>query len=94
MDDFNPYNWIWLGPIIGWVVYELWSFVTRLPGYKGTRLPTLSQLVWWGWDRFKYLPHVVASVFAVLFWHFFIARKRKPVDKNGRPAESQTPNAE
>lgn len=71
-------NWMWEAPLAFWVVFELYALATRLPGYKGPIIPTLSQRVWWAYDRFKYLPHLVAVVFGILYYHFFIERKRKP----------------
>ena len=81
--DWNPYNLVWLIPLGVWVVYELFSFVTRIPGYPGKRLPTLSQLVWWAYDKFVWLPYAVLGIFSWLFYHFFIERKRKPPNGSG-----------
>lgn len=83
MTHFKRYFW-WYLPLAIWVIYELVALASRLKdGAIECCIPTLSQLVWWGYDRFQYLPYIVAAVFGVLYWHFFLARKRNPPDASG-----------
>lgn len=75
--------WPWIIGL-GWLVgYEIFSLVTRIPGYPYKRLPTLSQLVWWAYDRAPWLKAAVAWLMAILYSHFFIFRKRNPPDAPG-----------
>jgi len=71
-------NWMWEVPLLFWVLFELYALATRIPGFKGKRIPTLSQRVWWAYDRFAGLPHAVLAVFLALYLHFFVYRRRKP----------------
>jgi len=79
MWEYIKRNWPWW-VALGWLAgYEIYALITRIPGSGLWRPPTLSQIVWWGYDRAAYLPWIVIPAIVVLLIHFF-AHKRNPPD--------------
>lgn len=57
------------------VGYELYALVTRIPGIRLKRVPTISQLVWRGYDDFPGLVWIVTPAVVALWTHFFVRRR-------------------
>lgn len=70
MSDHFAMYWPWYVPLGLLVLYELTAVRTQLL-QSGRRIPTLSELVWKGYDRFPALKWIVLAGFAVLYLHFF-----------------------
>lgn len=69
--------WPWIVALGFLVGYEIVALITRIPDSGFKRIPTLSQMVWHGYDAFAPLAWIVIAVVGVLLVHFFW-RKRKP----------------